>query len=205
MLLKSVCLELEKLIRQFIWGDSEDKRAWHLVSWENICKPKALGGLGFRRIHNFNCALLMKLGWQMITRPDAYWVRILKAKYSCGLEPMASVRKRVLASNTWRGITHTWPHVIRGLQWILGNGQKVKFWTDAWLPGGGLLLDSRCADIPIDLMELTVNDFVHNGAWDLTWICHYIPHHLEMDILSHPVPSAELGADQPNWSYNSDG
>ncbi|KAJ1394636.1 Reverse transcriptase zinc-binding domain [Sesbania bispinosa] len=60
-------------MRNFLWGTTHDKKAWHTISWEKICKPKQLGGLGIRKIHDFNSALLMKLGWGLITHSEAFW------------------------------------------------------------------------------------------------------------------------------------
>lgn len=47
------------------------------------CSPKDQGGLGFRKMHDFNKAMVMKLGWGLINSPRALWVRVLKSKYGC--------------------------------------------------------------------------------------------------------------------------
>lgn len=33
---KLVCDEVDKKVRKFIWGGSDDKRGVHLISWENL-------------------------------------------------------------------------------------------------------------------------------------------------------------------------
>lgn len=43
----SICDEVEKLCRDFIWGSSSESRKCHLVSWESICRPKEEGALDF--------------------------------------------------------------------------------------------------------------------------------------------------------------
>jgi hypothetical protein len=48
---KSVCVAVEKLCRDFIWGYSEAMERAHLVRWDSVCKPKMEGGLGIKRIH----------------------------------------------------------------------------------------------------------------------------------------------------------
>lgn len=41
----SICKEIEKLQRSFIWGHNSDKRNCHLIDWDTICLPKNYGGL----------------------------------------------------------------------------------------------------------------------------------------------------------------
>ena len=57
------CNEIDKLIKNFIWGSDEASLKMHLVSWEVLCQPKCNGGLGIRSAKDMNTLLLMKLGW----------------------------------------------------------------------------------------------------------------------------------------------
>jgi len=55
---------IRKIQSQFLWGwDHEDRKiAW--ISWDNVCSPKELEGLGVRDINKFNEALITKWKWR---------------------------------------------------------------------------------------------------------------------------------------------
>ena len=55
---RSLCKDIESLIRKFWWGYRGDQRKTHWLAWNKLCLPKSQGGLGFRDIENFNLALL---------------------------------------------------------------------------------------------------------------------------------------------------
>ena len=57
--------EIEKIIRNFIWGGSMEERRPSLVNWDVVTMPKTVGGLGIRRMRQCNLALLSKLAWRM--------------------------------------------------------------------------------------------------------------------------------------------
>jgi hypothetical protein len=39
---------LEKLRRDFLWGDLDNEPKFYLVNWKNVCTPTQLGRLGIR-------------------------------------------------------------------------------------------------------------------------------------------------------------
>jgi hypothetical protein len=45
------------------------------VCWD---RAKNNGGLGIRKAKENNEAIIMKLGWGLLTQPDKLWVQILK-------------------------------------------------------------------------------------------------------------------------------
>lgn len=52
---------LEKLHRDFLWGDWNQHPTVHPVAWKQVCCPKELGGLGIRDLTDMNQSLLAKL------------------------------------------------------------------------------------------------------------------------------------------------
>jgi hypothetical protein len=78
---KTICDEIDKIQRGFIWGDSDQGRKAHLISWDVCCLPKVDGGLGFRQTHKMNEAFLMKILWNLIKNPEDLWCRVLRSKY----------------------------------------------------------------------------------------------------------------------------
>jgi hypothetical protein len=75
LLPKGFCKEINSLLRKFWWGFPQDKKHnLSFLAWDNICKPKTLGGLGIRNMETMNLSLLAKLGWKIITEPSLLWV-----------------------------------------------------------------------------------------------------------------------------------
>jgi len=58
---RTICVEMEKIQRGFIWGDSDQGRKPHLVGWHVACLPEVDGGLGLKHPHLMNEAFLMKM------------------------------------------------------------------------------------------------------------------------------------------------
>ncbi|XP_021605634.1 uncharacterized protein LOC110610068 [Manihot esculenta] len=104
----SLCNEMEKICKTFIWHGKDMKPAVHLINWDTMSLPKRLGGLGIRNMRQMNQALLGKLCWRAYKNPQALWVRCLFNKYESGV---------VVDVN---------------------NGMHTRFWLDDWLPVGPL-------------------------------------------------------------------
>ncbi|MCI41781.1 putative ribonuclease H protein, partial [Trifolium medium] len=100
----------------------------------------------------------------------------MKAKYKCGAEAVPKVQATHNCSSTWRAIVSVWDKVIEGMQWNIGNGRTVRFWSDNWLPSGILLQDVVTQQIDSALASKPVDHFSDgNGNWQLQRVLHLIP------------------------------
>ncbi|XP_031127611.1 uncharacterized protein LOC116029708 [Ipomoea triloba] len=125
--------EIDKRIRRFIWGGTPEVRKCHLVCWEEVTKPKRLGGLGIRAAKDMNMAFMAKLGWQVITNKESMWVKVLKEKYGHGKVSIDAISTKPVCSNAWRGIVAALHIVEKGIRSHVKNGRNTNFWTDVWL------------------------------------------------------------------------
>ena len=130
---KGLCEDLERMKRNFWWGqrDQEAKMAW--VSWRKMCKTKSDGGMGFRNLQAFNLAMLAKQVWRIMINPNSLIARIYKAKYF----PYSDILGAKLGCNpsyAWRSIYNSLEVINRGIRWRVGNGKMIHIWEDKWLP-----------------------------------------------------------------------
>ncbi|PKI68027.1 hypothetical protein CRG98_011623 [Punica granatum] len=108
---------------------------------ESMTLPKDRGGLGLRRMREFNQALLGKVRWKFVTRPTDLWACVLSHKYPNRVNLDNSLVAKPTDSWLWRGICISWNSVRHGMAWQLRGGQRTRFWLDTWVPGSGPLID----------------------------------------------------------------
>ena len=78
---RKVRIRLERIQRDFWWGDLGDRRKIHLVKWLDVCKAKIFEGLGLRRLDNLNQALLDKWLWRFFVECESLWRKIICGKF----------------------------------------------------------------------------------------------------------------------------
>ena len=120
------------MISTFWWGSKNGKRKVSWVSWENLCLPKHMGGVGFKDISVFNQALLAKQAWRILSSPESLVSKVLQAKYFPNSDFLAS-SAHVGCSHIWRSIVWGKELLEKGLRWNVGDGSNLKVFKDKWI------------------------------------------------------------------------
>ncbi|GMJ08752.1 hypothetical protein HRI_004544400 [Hibiscus trionum] len=200
---KYVYTEIDRLIRNFIWGHCGDSRVNHVVNWDVVYSPIANGGLGLKKLEYQNEAFLMKLGFVMISEPNHLWVRILRCKYGIQDETPTTLPIR-RGSHLWSGITLIWPDLVRNLVWNLGDGHRVDFWRDAWVDSFGPLCRYLCPRGDADDRNTSVRSMVtQDGQWNWGAFAEVLPSVVLQGILAIKPPFVPSFPDSPGWSLES--
>lgn len=164
LLPKTLCNDMEKLQRKFIWGNGDGGQGYHSIAWDKFCQPKLKGGMRIKNMHEFNQALGMKFGWGLIDKPDALWVQVLRNKYKCGLQALPKVQKSANCSQVWQSVCKVWEKVHRGCKWNIRDGSLARFWKDSWLPSGTILSDHVLTEPPTEEGDLSAMFFLDSNG-----------------------------------------
>ncbi|XP_058783870.1 uncharacterized protein LOC131658613 [Vicia villosa] len=128
-----VCDEIESILSRFWWGSKEGERKIHWMSWDKLDRSKSDGGMGFLGFRDFNTSLLSKQFWRLWQGEGSLLERFFKGRYY----PRSSIAEAGLGykpSYAWRSIYSSRDAVLRGSIWRIGNGERVKIWTNNWIP-----------------------------------------------------------------------
>ncbi|KAL1548779.1 hypothetical protein AAHA92_16968 [Salvia divinorum] len=162
MLPANVIDEIEKLIRRFVWGGSEQPPKLSLVNWKTVCKPMCSGGLGIHNLKTHNQAFMIKLGFRLILEDKSLWARILREKYKVH-SVCPTVIKRSSSSLVWHSLSKIWDHVYNSICWSIGDGVRTKFWCDSWILSLGPLVACKINDLPVDVDTSVANMVDEHG------------------------------------------
>ena len=77
----SMAAKIERLQRDFLWSGVGECKRHRLISWDVVCKLKAKGGLGFRKISLRNLALLRKWLWRYPRESSTLWHQVILRIY----------------------------------------------------------------------------------------------------------------------------
>ncbi|KAL5567729.1 hypothetical protein UlMin_024304 [Ulmus minor] len=163
---KSVCEKLDSRMRRFWWGARDTlARPLCLHSWDKICTPKLVGGLGLRRSYDMNCALLAKWSWDLISGNSSLCFSMLRGKYLRD-KAFISVSVFPLHSLFWKAILAMKSLLLRGAYIQVETGSMVDFWLHPWVPKHPLFRPQPICDRGPG--TLVFSDLLSpDGSWNL--------------------------------------
>ncbi|KAJ9128721.1 hypothetical protein P3X46_034547, partial [Hevea brasiliensis] len=116
LLPKGICDDLQQIMARFWWGTKVDgSRSLHWLGWDRLACHKHFGGLSFKKIRQFNIAMLGRMGWHLYMNSNSLASRILKAKYY----PNVSFLEAPIGNNpsyVWRSIRESQSLICDGIE-----------------------------------------------------------------------------------------
>ncbi|GJZ76828.1 putative RNA-directed DNA polymerase [Tanacetum coccineum] len=155
-----VLLDIEQIMRGFLWCQGSIRKGKAKVAWEVVCLPKGEGGLGIRRLDLFNKALMAAHVWKLLNMKESLWVAWIHL-HKIKNRNFWDLPCHGKMSWAWRKILHLRP-LIRQFVWhSIGDGTRTSVWYDHWchlspladfvssrdMFSAGLSTDSKVADV----------------------------------------------------------
>lgn len=56
------------------------------MAWDKLCKVKENGGLGFKKLRDFNVAMLAKQTWRLVNNSNPLVTKLMQARYYPGTD-----------------------------------------------------------------------------------------------------------------------
>ncbi|KAG8478534.1 hypothetical protein CXB51_028291 [Gossypium anomalum] len=116
--------KLEGIMNKFWWTSNKSEKGIHWNRWEQLCKPKCVGGMGFKDLFLFNKALLAKQVWRILSQPNCLLAKVLKARYY-PFSNILSAKVRSYFSFIWRSICSVRELIANGILWRVGSGAHI--------------------------------------------------------------------------------
>ncbi|RVW71548.1 hypothetical protein CK203_048001 [Vitis vinifera] len=109
------------------------ERKIHLINWEVVCNQKEKGGLGIRKIDLLNKALLGKWIWRFAFEKEIIWKKVIGVKYDHeGFGWRTNKARGTFGVGVWKEILKETNWCWDNIEFKVGEGTKVNFWTDQW-------------------------------------------------------------------------
>ncbi|CAA7029802.1 unnamed protein product [Microthlaspi erraticum] len=198
----SLSTRIQSVLTRFWWDANPEKRKMCWIAWKKLTRGKSEGGLGIRDIQDFNDALLSKLSWRILTKPDCLLARILKGKYFQN-QSFLDCTLNTGCSHGWRGIMIGRDLLKEKLGKVIGNGDTTRVWEDPWLSTKEPIIPMGPA--PLAYKNLRVKDlFLPNSrVWNANLIRRVLPAY-EREILGI-IPGNYATEDRLAWLPQANG
>ena len=164
---KRIIKKVEVAIRAFLWKGPELGNGGAKVAWADLTFPKEEGGLGIRKLSEWNEALISKFIWDIWSPTStSNWARWARANLLQGRSfwdiPITST-----CSWAWRKILQLREKVCLFIRYDIGDGCSTFLWFDYWLPlgpiqstmGDRVIYDSRLR------RDAKVSSIIRAGSW----------------------------------------
>ena len=189
-ILPNQCLKkLEQMCNAFLWSGAPNSARGAKISWDIVCSPKEIGGLGLKRLSSWNTILALKLIWLLFTAAGSLWVSWVRL-HLIGRRNFWDLNPATSGSWIWRRLCKLRQIARPFIICEVGSGITASFWQDNWTGHGPLinltgLIGPLMAGLPIDAV---VRDAIRGDNW---WVSSSRSRNQVITLLKGLLPSAE--------------
>lgn len=148
-------------------------------------RRKSQGGMGFRRVRDYNIALLGNQGWRLLKHPEKLVSKVFKARYY----PRGTFLNAKIGSSPsyiWRSVLAAQYVIKKGVGCRVGNCDSINIELDPWLPvESDPYIHTRSESIQGQKVSSLFN--ITDNSWDVDVIEDIFDHRDVNIILSIPV------------------
>lgn len=131
------------------------------MAWDRLCEVKEGGGLSFKKLRDFNIAMLAKQAWRLMNNSNPSVTKLMKARYYAKTDFLDAT----LGTNPsfmWRSIMASQDIMKQWGRRKIGNGRDTRVWHIPWLPcvENGFLT----TDVQSELETTIVNTLIHDNG-----------------------------------------
>ncbi|XP_062085935.1 uncharacterized protein LOC133792042 [Humulus lupulus] len=156
---KKVINGIEAICRAYLWKGHHLFQGAVLIAWESVCQSKAAGGIGFKRVAEWNTAAIIKYVWAIAKKEDNLWVRWIHSVYIKGEDwwsyqspnqgswhwrKLVAVKERVKSITDMQQFAGARYQISRGYTMLCPVQNKIKWSQEVWgrlnLPRHSLVL-----------------------------------------------------------------
>lgn len=100
-------------------------RKW--MSWDNLCTVKEEWGLGFKKLREFNVAMLEKQAWRLVNNTNPLVTKLMQARYFPKID-LFNAKIGANPSYVWRSILEAQYVIKQGSRKRFGDGADTRVW-----------------------------------------------------------------------------
>ncbi|XP_071719366.1 uncharacterized mitochondrial protein AtMg00310-like [Rutidosis leptorrhynchoides] len=194
----SILKEIETLMRGFLWSQGELKRGKAKVKWAIVCLPKVEGGLGIKRLKEWNVALMTSHIWRLITNPQSLWVQWINT-YRLKGHNFWNYPEVAGVSVGWRKRISIRDQVCYHFIHEIGDETHTSAWYDVWCDVGPLEKFITSREIHCDGFNILtiVKDIMSVDGW--AWPSYWLSKYPQLQLIQRPSISDK--ADVIKWNH----
>ncbi|GJT98779.1 RNA-directed DNA polymerase, eukaryota, reverse transcriptase zinc-binding domain protein [Tanacetum coccineum] len=162
----TVINDINKLLKTFLWSQSDTAKGKAKVAWSSICKPNDQGGLGLKDLQIWNQALLSKHVWDIAGMKESLWVKWVHSVKLRG-KSIWEISVDQEDSWGWKNLLSIKDQIKDRVAYKIGNGRNVSMWFDNWSDIGPLFQHITYRDLYDERLDrgLKVSDLIDNDGW----------------------------------------